>query len=324
MVVYVIGLGSMGKRRIKILREFDDIQVIGIDSNENRRMETSNQFEISTFSNLEEAYNVTKGNCAFICSPPITHSEIISNCLNYNLNVFTEINLIADGYEDNIKLAKEKGLVLFLSSTFLYRAEIEYIISKVKKVRTPVNYLYHVGQYLPDWHPWESYKNFFASNIRTNGCREIFAIELPWIVTCFGNIKNVEAIKNKISTLHIDYNDNYLVQIQHESGAKGILAVDVVSRKAVRKLEVYNEDMYLTWNGTPDSVVEYDFNKKNDVQKSFEDTEHREGYAAFITENPYRKEIIEFLNIVNGSKKDCKWDFERDYDVIKIIDKIER
>ena len=35
-----------------------------------------------------------------------------------------------------------------------------------------------LGQYLPDWHPWESYKSFFVSNKKTNGCRELFAIEL--------------------------------------------------------------------------------------------------------------------------------------------------
>ena len=41
--------------------------------------------------------------------------------------MFTEINLIEDGYDENIKTAKEKGLRLFLSSTFLYRDEVAYI-----------------------------------------------------------------------------------------------------------------------------------------------------------------------------------------------------
>ncbi len=38
--------------------------------------------------------------------------------------MFTELNLVADGYEDNMKLADEKSLHLFLSSTFLVLVNI--------------------------------------------------------------------------------------------------------------------------------------------------------------------------------------------------------
>ena len=70
MVVYVIGLGSMGKRRIRLLSERENIHIIGIESNPERREEVANQFNIETFDSIEAAEESIKGECAFICTSP--------------------------------------------------------------------------------------------------------------------------------------------------------------------------------------------------------------------------------------------------------------
>ena len=221
-------------------------------------------------------------------------------------------------------LAKEKGKVLFLSSTFLYRKETQTIIEKANKATCPLNYIYHIGQYLPDWHPWESYNNYFIGNPRTNGCREIMAIDLPWIVTAFGSIKSVSAVKSKNTQLNINYNDNYLITIEHENGNKGVLAAGVVTRKSIRHIDVYGETFQMSWNGTADSLTEYDVENKVEHQIEFEDaSEHVEGYAAFVTENPYREELNAFLAQIENPQNKPAWDFEKDLEVLKVIDQIE-
>ena len=296
MKVIVIGLGSMGKRRIRLLSEHKDIEIFGIDSKGSRCDEVKEKFGFKCYANIAEAVKAENPDAAVISTSPLSHAGIIKECLQNNLHVFTEINLVEDGYEENMKLAKEKGLVLFLSSTFLYRKETQAIIDKVKDKNDKLNYVYHVGQYLPDWHPWESYNNYFIGNPRTNGCREIMAIDLPWLWTAFGPVKKVQAIKSKITELNISYNDNYLILLEHESGAKGVFAVDVVTRKPIRHIDVYGEHLQLSWNGTADSLQEYNFETKEMQTILFEDaSEHVDGYAAFITENPYREEINAFL-----------------------------
>ena len=323
MVVCVVGLGSMGKRRIRLLQERNDVEIIGIESNEQRREDVARLHGILCFESIDAAMEYKRADAAFVCTSPLSHAKVISECLNYGLHIFTEINLVADGYCENMQLAKEKDVHLFLSSTFLYRPETQYITEKVKQCNCPLNYNYHVGQYLPDWHPWESYQNFFVGEPRTNGCREIFAIELPWIVTCFGPITEVKVQKRKLTALNINYNDSYQVLITHENGSQGTFNVDVVSRKAVRKFEVYGEELYLTWNGTPDSMVEYDYENKKDVKIPVGEFEHLDNYAAFITENPYRDEITNFINLINGSDSSSKWSFEKDQSILKVIDEIE-
>ena len=325
MKLIVIGLGSMGKRRIRLLSEHKDVQLFGIDSQEARCQEVKEKFGIESFSSIAEAVEKVKPEAAVISTSPLSHAVIIKECLANNLHVFTEINLVQDGYAEIISLAKEKGLVLFLSSTFLYRKETQTIIERVHKANCPLNYIYHIGQYLPDWHPWENYNNYFIGNPRTNGCREIMAIDLPWIVTAFGSIKKATAVKSKNTELSINYNDNYLITLEHEGGHKGIFAVDVVTRKSIRHIDVYGEHFQISWNGTADSLTEYDIERKELKAISFDDaSEHVDGYADFITENPYREELNSFLKQIENPSIKPNWDFEKDLVLLGIIDEIEK
>ncbi len=325
MKVIVIGLGSMGKRRIRLLLEHKNIEIFGIDSQIERCNEVKEKFGLKCYASISDAVTAESIEAALICTSPLSHSAIIKECLQNNLHVFTEINLVSDGYEENMKLANEKELVLFLSSTFLYKKETQNIIDKVKDNNSKVNYIYHVGQYLPDWHPWESYNNYFIGNPRTNGCREIMAIDMPWLWTAFGPVKKVQAIKSKNSELNINYNDNYLIMLEHESGAKGTFAVDVITRKATRRLEVFGENLQLSWNGTADSLFIYDFEEKVMKLISFEDaSEHVDGYADFVTENPYREEINAYLAQIANPQIKPAWDFEKDLSLLAYIDEIEK
>jgi len=324
MRIAVIGLGSMGKRRIRLIRKYQEtIAIVGVDTNKERRDACKKEYGIETYANLADLIDSNNIDCAFICTSPLSHSKIITLCLKNHINVFTELNLVDDDYEVNIKLAKQNNLILFLSSTFLYRSEIKKIKTLVLESKNLLNYTYHVGQYLPDWHPWENYKDFFVGNKRSNGCREIFAIELPWLIDVFGNIRNVEVIKSKMSNLNIDYNDNYLLLIQHETGCKGVLVVDIISRKAVRNLEVFGENLYLNWNGTPEGLSIYDFETKNLVNlKLYEEVDQLKNYSSFIVENAYLNEIISFFESVTDAKVPV-YSFEKDKEILKIIDKIE-
>ncbi|MBH1942479.1 Gfo/Idh/MocA family oxidoreductase [Mobilitalea sibirica] len=324
MKVIVIGLGSMGKRRIRLLRKYDpSIRIFGIDTNEERRRLCEKEYGIETGASLEEIFSSHEPACAFICTSPLSHHKIITECLEKRMHVFAELNLVSDDYDKNILLAKDKNLVLFLSSTFLYREEIKKMKEILQESNGCVNYTYHVGQYLPDWHPWESYKDFFVGDKRSNGCREIFAIELPWIIDTFGDITKVDVMKNKISSLEIGYNDNYFVMIQHNTGHKGLMAVDVVSRKAVRNMEVFGENLYMSWDGSPTGLKVYDYNEKKETYVNlYHEIDQLDGYSSFIVENAYYNEIVSFFNAIRDNHTPI-YSFEKDKEVLKIIDGIE-
>ena len=325
MKIGVIGLGSMGKRRIRLIKDnFPDVAIIGIDNSKERCEEVEELFNIETLSDSDDFFKNNDCDSVFISTPPLTHSKIINSALSSDLNVFTEINLVSDLYDENIKLADDNNLVLFLSSTQLYRKEINYIDSKVSKLDKTTNYIYHIGNYLPDWHPWESYKNFFVGNKKTNGCREILTIEMPWIVKTFGEIKQIHVTKNKITDLDVDYPDSFFINIIHKNGSNGTLIIDLVSRKAVRNLEIINEDCYIQWDGTPDGLEEFDINL-NEMRKIdlYNEISNEEAYNQTIIENAYFEEIKDFFSVLNSNEKHGLYSFEEDKYILEVIDIIE-
>ncbi len=324
MNIVVIGLGSMGRRRIRLIKQYNySYKIIGVDLNKKRRKASESEFGIETIDSLEEAIKNNNLDSAIICTSPLSHSKLIKLCLENNLHIFTELNLVTDGYDENIQLAEEKNRVLFLSSTFLHRAEIKQINNVVKMQDERLNYTYHIGQYLPDWHPWESYKDFFVGDKRTNGCREIFAIELPWLIEVFGNVKDIIVRKSKISSLNIEYDDNYMVILEHESGHKGMLAVDIVSRKAVRNLEVFGESLYLSWDGSAEGLKMVDIEKRKEENiLLYEKVDQLDQYSKFVVENAYYDEIVSFFEVISNNI-DPIYDFEKDKIILNLIDRIE-
>jgi len=322
----VIGLGSMGKRRINLLKKYfsDEVEVIGLDKKLERKIEVEELHNIRTYSELEEAISIEKPNGALICTAPVSHADIILNCLNKKLHVFTEINLLKDKYTEIINTAEKNNLILFLSSTFMYRKEIQYIQKEVGAQTKKIHYRYHVGQYLPDWHPWENYKSFFVDNKRTNGCRELFAIELPWILKTFGEVYDLKVMKDNISSLDVDYPDSYIVLLEHENGCRGVLSVDIVSRRSVRSLEVYSEDIHLFWDGTPNSLRRYDINQKEIIQiETYSNVDKDNRYSENIIENAYLEELDVFIQKVSGKGNFERYTLKDDLYTLGLVDKIE-
>lgn len=320
----VIGLGSMGQRRIRLLKMLDKtIEVVGIDILEARRTRAEIEFGIKTYERISTVdFEDHETAVAFVCASPLSHSTIISECLNAGLHTFTEINLSDNGYSDNVHLADSKGLVLFLSSTQMYRREIGYIRDAILKSNSKPSYIYHVGQYLPDWHPWENYKDFFVGDKRTNGCREIMAIEFPWLFDIFGFPEKWKVQKMRNSLLDIDYSDVFQILLGHPDGSNGIIQFDVVSRKAVRYFECISEDLYISWDGTPNGLKKYDYMLKEDRNITLYDiVDKRSGYSPSIIEDAYMDEIREFLNTIKGIAKP-RYTFDKDEKILRLINEI--
>ncbi len=322
--ILIIGLGSMGKRRARLIKNiYKNAVISGVDNTAERRNQAQ-ELGITTYNSIDSAMQSSTYDAAFVCTAPITHGAIISKLLDKKLNVFTELNLISDDYEQLINKAKDNNLLLFLSSTMLYRKETQFIKNELANFGKTVNYIYHIGQYLPDWHPWENYKNFFVGDARTSGIREIFGIDLPWLYDAFGEISDVYATSDKISALDLPYDDSYFVTLRHKNGTKGILAVDIVCQKPVRNFELFGEGLHIFWEGSPSTLFKFNAQtKQKEFVNTYEEIEHDERYSDNIVENAYVDEIVNFFMAISGKEKPL-WSFEKDEIVLNVIDEIEK
>ena len=116
------------------------IEVVGVDSAEVRRAEAKDLGLVTdAWASIDEAVAAAHPDAALVCTSPLSHAAIIGELLDHDLPVFTELNLVRDGYAENMAKAKEKHLPLFLSSTMLYRRETQYIKKAVQDFGKPVH-----------------------------------------------------------------------------------------------------------------------------------------------------------------------------------------
>ena len=213
----------------------------------------------------------------------------------------------------------------FLSSTPLYRSENRWIIGNHGKTGARKFYTYHVGQYLPDWHPWEKYDEFFVGSPRTNAIREILCIELPWLTECFGKVTDFSCSWSRTSSLNLPYPDTCQVLLRHADGTAGNLTVDCVSRKAVRNLRISGEEGTILWEGNSRSLC-YLSPSGEPVHPLLQEKEleRQAGYAEFISESPYLEELRHFFRLVSGETAERGYSYARHREILRLADELER
>jgi predicted dehydrogenase len=97
----------------------------------------------------------------------------------------------------------------------------------------------------------------------------------------------------------------------------------VVSRRAVRNFELYGENLYLTWDGSPSGLLEYDFSSKTMKQVSlYDNAVQLKNYANFVVEDAYSNEIDAFFDYVQKGIEP-RYTFENDKRILSLIDEIE-
>lgn len=264
-----------------------------------------------------------KPDAAFVCTPPGSHADIILPLISEGIPVFTELNLTDEKYGEILSVSRQSGAAVFMSGTMLYDKRVQQIKKATKSTDKPLTYLYHVGQYLPDWHPWEDYTGFFAGKKETNGVREILAVQLPWLIDTFGEVVDTSSIGHRCTGLAIDFDDSVSVTLKHQNGTVGMFLADIVSRKAVTRLEVIGEDLYLSWDGSHDGIYFYDALKKQEVtMRAYGEMEHMDGYSNQIIENRYEDEVRDFLGMIRHGEPEPKYSLEKDMDTIAVINQI--
>ena len=114
MKLLIVGLGSMGKRRARLARGLDkDTRIAGVDTAEARREEAVRLgLADAAYSSIGEAVEAFAPDAALVCTAPLSHAAVIGELLDAGLSVFTELNLVSDGYAGNLAKAKERNLVL--------------------------------------------------------------------------------------------------------------------------------------------------------------------------------------------------------------------
>jgi predicted dehydrogenase len=299
----VIGLGSMGKRRLRNLAALGIDTVAGVDRREDRRKEVAEKYGIPVYASLGEALENGRYDRWFISVPPDAHHIYIEQALSAGVPCFVEASVIDTDFDTFIKTSRKKKVLVAPSCTLRFHPAIRGITKIIQggELGTVSNVIYHSGQYLPDWHTYEKVSDYYVSNRSTGGAREIVPFELTWITDLFGFPKSVTGIVRK--TIDIpgaaEIDDTYNILMDY-NGFIFNLTVDVVSRYATRRLLVNGSAGQLVWNWEDNGLKVFDPVSQQWETRPYEMLPAQEGYNKNITEGMYIEEIRRFLEAADG------------------------
>lgn len=294
--VMVVGLGSMGKRRVRNLlaNGIRKENIIGVDRRADRLAESSEKYGIRTCGEVlpTELGGVS---ALVISTSPDQHLQYAQLAARHGKHMFIEASVLADGLQELAADVEAKGLVCFPSCTMRFFAGPRRIAALLGEgaIGKVLAWQYQSGQYLPDWHPWEPITDFYVSNPPTGGCREIVPFEMVWLEPVFGRVLDIDARHAKLSDMPAAIDDIYMLQLRHEGDVLGQLIVDVLGRTAIRHLRVTGSEGTLEWDDSAKRIRVY---RATSGQWQEENVGGGTLESQYINpEEPYIEEIRTFL-----------------------------
>jgi len=248
----------MGKRRVRNLIALNHKDIAGFDVRQDRVKFAAHEYGVQTFSDFDQAVEEFGPDLFIISTPPDLHMRYAYYALKKKIHCFIEGSVVeANKILELGEKARDLGVIMVPSCTMRFYPGPIQIKDLVRRdiVGRPLNYNYQSGQYLPDWHPWESVEDFYVSNPDTGGCREIVPFELTWLNDIFGNPTPVACVKRKLSDMNIEIDDLYHCLLEYPGGLVGNLTVEVLSRpESTREFRLIGSEGEIVYSGGNNTV----------------------------------------------------------------------
>jgi predicted dehydrogenase len=296
----VVGLGSMGKRRVRNLLAMEYKDVAGFDLREDRRAEAEQKSGVRTYADFDKAIAEHKPDALVISTPPQYHMLYAEKSFALGKPCFVEASVVdADRaialYERSLKT----DVLVAPSCTMRYYPGPKKVKELIRAgaIGKPLNVNYQTGQYLPDWHPWERVEDFYVSNRDTGACREIVPFELTWLNDIFGKAEPLACARAKVTDINADIDDVYHCLLRYPGNVMANVTVEVISRpKATRELRVLGSEGEIVFSGEERCVRYCNLQNKDWVRHEFGSGTVEKNYIH--PEEPYISELTAFVTAV--------------------------
>lgn len=306
----------MGKRRVRNLLSLGEKNIIGFDFSADRRKEAEEMYGIRTVDSLQKLTD-SEYDVVIISTPPHAHGDYLRFAVSKQKHFFVEVATSDDGYAE--VRANRDATVKAPSCTFRFNVAVQTMKQclEAEKIGKVLAFQYHMGQYLPDWHPWEDYRTVYFSKKESSACREMFAFELIFLNYLFGStVKEVAGSIGRLSDLEMDADDTLISAVTYENNVRGTLLIDVISRKPFRTLRVLGSEGVLEWERFNQEVRVYHAPSKQTEVIPVPRGNPEKGYVN--EEEMYVEEMRAFLDAVKG-RAPYPYSFEEDWSNLKAL-----
>lgn len=295
--VLVIGYGSIGRRHIDNLSSFPNMELIvctnrGYDNFLKKR-------RCVVYNSLEKCIS-QKPTIAIISNITSLHTETAIKLANADINLFIEKPLSHSmlSVKSLANVVRIKRLVTLMGCNLRFHPCIKKIkelidggdIGRVISVRA------ENGSYLPQWHPYEDYKQSYAAKKEWGGGVALTSIhEIDYLYWFFGNMEEIFSITGKFSDLTLSADDLSVMLMRFKNGVIAEIHLDYFQRPDYRGCKIIGTKGSIYWDSNTNAVRLYDVKKKKWIEKL-----KLKDYDNNLT---YIEEMRHLINCVNKKKK---------------------
>ena len=267
--VLIVGLGSVGKRHLRLARELmpmADIRVL-----RHQASDEMPEYSNGCFFRIEDAVSFAPQVAVIACPAPF-HIQTAQALAEAGVHLLIEKPLSASlsGVTKLIKTCQKQCTVLstgynlrFMPSLQHYRDLLDDgLIGKILSVRC------EIGQYLPTWRPDSDYRQGVSARHELGGGALLeISHELDYLRWIFGEVEWVKAILSRQSSLEIDVEDTAHLILGFAAALDGhqligTLNLDFIRHDTTRLCTAIGEKASLRWNGLTGEVALYEAGEK--------------------------------------------------------------
>ena len=256
MKYLIAGFGSIGRRHFRNLLTLGERDLVVYHTHQS----TLPDDELAGFpveSDLRAAL-AYEPDAVIISNPTALHLDVAIPAAQCGCHLLIEKPIS----HSLAKLDELEGAVLHNNCRVLVGFQFRFHpgLQQVKKllgagaIGKPVSARAHWGEYLPEWHPWEDYKQGYAARPELGGGVVLTLSHpldyLPWLL---GEVNELSAFTSRVG-LNLPVEDSAEIVLRFTSGALGSIHLDYVQRPASHWLEVIGTNGGIHWDNT-DGIV---------------------------------------------------------------------
>jgi glutamate-1-semialdehyde aminotransferase/spore coat polysaccharide biosynthesis protein SpsF (cytidylyltransferase family)/predicted dehydrogenase len=310
----VVGCGSIGRRHARNLKSLGVEQVGFCDTNLEALEQCRVELKGEIFSDYGEALGKFKPDIVLICTPPVWHVEQALAALQARAHVFIEKPLSheSSGIQSLIAEARrhDRNVQIGYNMRFHPGLQILKELIDLGKIGRVLWLSAEAGQYLPDWRPWQNYRESYSARHELGGGIILDGShELDYICWLLGRPIEVMCLAEHLSSLEVDVEDSAWIYLKFPDRRRAELNLDFVQRAYTRTCKVVGETGTALWDFSAQEVRWFSAEQPgwNSIPYVFEPNDM------------YVSEMAHFLESL-GSRTGPMVDLEQGRDVIRVVE----
>ena len=247
MKILVIGCGSIGRRHIGNLLKLRAGEIFAFDVKAERRAQAGKMSgRIRVVPSIEKALE-NRIDIAFVTNPTHVHVDYALKMAQQGCHLFIEkpLSHSLKNIGKLVKAVKGKKLISMVgcNTRFLWSIRKVKKMLEDKEIGRVVSARLEFGKYLPDWHPWEDYRNMYSAHKNMGGGVILDVIhEMDYAMWFFGEVEKCKSLFTNSHVLDIDTEDTAEILLSFRKGPIVDIHLDYIQRSPVRTCRIIGSE----------------------------------------------------------------------------------